>query len=118
MPDGKGSPKAPFVYPPISEVEWVTGDKERLIKLTLHGLMGPMEVKGRKYDGAVPMTPIGSMLKDHELAAVLTYVRASFGNQASGVTAREVKEVRDATKHRIGRLYSPDELLKEHPLEN
>lgn len=115
--DGKGSPEAPYIYPPLNGVEWVTGDKERLIKLTLHGLMGPMEVKGRKYDGAVPMTPIGLMIKDHELAAVLTYVRNSFGNKASGVTQAEVNAVREATKDRVGRLYSPEELLKEHPMK-
>ncbi|NNM30924.1 MAG: c-type cytochrome, partial [Akkermansiaceae bacterium] len=115
--NGKGSPNAPFIYPPLNGVRWVTGNKERLIKLTLHGLMGPMEVKGRKYDGAVPMTPIGAMLKDHELAAVLTYVRNSFGNKASGITAAEVKRVRQATKDRVGRLYSPAELLREHPMK-
>ena len=49
--------------------------------------MGPLEINGKKYDGQVPMTPFGGMLKDDELAAVLTFVRNSFGNQADPITA-------------------------------
>ena len=60
--------------------------------------MGPIEVKGVKYPGLVPMTPFGGMLKDDEVAAVMTYVRNSFGNKASPVKPEEVKKVRDAHK--------------------
>jgi mono/diheme cytochrome c family protein len=63
------------------------------------------------------MTPFEGMLKDDEVAAVLTYVRNSFGNNASPVKPEEVKQVRDAIRSKKG-FYSPDELLKEHPLEN
>jgi len=111
--DGKGLDPA---FPPLKESEWVTGDAARLIKLTLHGLMGPLEVNGKKYDGQVPMTPFGGMLKDDEIAAVLTYVRNSFGNKADPVTIDQVKTVRDATKDRQ-MFYQTEELLKEHPLE-
>ena len=47
-------------------------DEERLIKLTLKGLIGPITVKGVKYPGQVPMTPFEYLLKDEEIAAVLT----------------------------------------------
>jgi mono/diheme cytochrome c family protein len=94
---------------------WVTHSEERLIKLTLNGLMGPLEVNGVKYPGLVPMTPFGGMLSDTEISAVLTYARNSFGNQAPAVSAEKVKAVRDATKGKVG-FYSPEELLKDHPL--
>lgn len=59
-----------------------SSDLERTIKLTMHGLMGSFELKGKKYDGLVLITPFGSLLKDDELAAVLSYVRNDFGNKA------------------------------------
>ncbi len=97
-PNGKGLDPA---FPSIEKSPWVTDDKERLIKLTLYGLMGPLEINGKKYDGQVPMTPFGGMLKDDEVAAVLTFVRNSFGNQAEPVQPAEVKKVRDANPGRM-----------------
>ena len=96
--------------------QWVLGNEERLIKIALNGIMGPMEINGNKYGGQVPMTPFGGMLKDQEIAAVLTYVRNAFGNKASTISPDEVKRVRDAIKDKKG-FYSPDELLKQHPME-
>ncbi|NQX01311.1 c-type cytochrome, partial [bacterium] len=113
QPDGKGLDPA---FPPLAASNWVTGDPERLIKLTLHGLMGPFDLNGKKYNGLVPMTPFGGMLKDDEVAAVLTYVRNSFGNQAPAVQPAEVATVRAATKGRQG-FYLTEDLLKEHPLK-
>ena len=59
--------------------------------LTLHGLMGPIEVKGKKYPGLVPMTPFKG-LSDEDIAAGLTYVRGSFGNQAGASTPDKVAD--------------------------
>lgn len=113
--NGKGLEASGF--PPLTPNEWVAGDEERLIKLVLKGLHGPLELNGVKYPGQVPMMPYGRMLKDEEIAAVLTYVRNSFGNKSSAISIEKVKEVRDATKHKDG-FYTVQELLKEHPLSN
>lgn len=109
--DGQGLPAAQF--PPISGTPWVNGSEERLIMLTLHGLMGPIEVKGKKYPGLVPMTPFKG-LSDEDIAAVLTYVRASFGNQAPAITPEKVAEVREKTKTRRS-FYRAEELLRLFP---
>ncbi|RDV13500.1 dehydrogenase [Pontibacter diazotrophicus] len=114
QPDGAGLTAAGF--PPLAKTNWVNGNDERLIKLVLKGLQGPITVLGKEYPGQVPMTPFGGMLQDEEVAAVLTYVRNSFGNKASAISPERVKEVREATKGKTG-FYSPDELLKQHPLE-
>ncbi len=114
QPDGKGLGASQF--PPLAGVPWVTGDEERLVKLTLNGLMGPIEVLGKKYPGQVPMTPFGGMLNDEEMAAVLTYVRNSFGNKAAPITSKTVKKVREETKSIEG-FYSAEELLKVHPMK-
>ncbi|MGB2759567.1 MAG: PVC-type heme-binding CxxCH protein [Maribacter stanieri] len=103
-------------YPTLVGQEWVLGDEERLIKLALHGLYGPMNIMGNHYDGQVPMMAFKGLLKDDEIAAVLTYVRNSFGNKASVIDPNKVKEVRAATKDRNS-FYTPDELLKEHPMK-
>jgi mono/diheme cytochrome c family protein len=110
--DGNGLTAAGF--PPLSKTKWVNQDPERLIKITLNGLHGPIEVKGKKYPGQVPMTPFGGMLKDYDIAAVLTYVKNSFGNKSGVITPDQVKKVRAATKDKVG-FYSPEELLKMHP---
>jgi mono/diheme cytochrome c family protein len=107
------------IYPPLANSVWVTGSEERLTKLVLHGLWGPIEVNGKTYDpakGIPPMTQFAALLKDEEIAAVLTYVRNSWGNQAAPVKAETVKKVREATKDR-SIFWSPEELLKDHPLE-
>jgi mono/diheme cytochrome c family protein len=62
------------------------------------------------------MTAFGAILNDKELAAVLTYVRNSWGNKAAPVSAATVKKVREATKDR-SIFWKPEDLLKEHPLE-
>jgi mono/diheme cytochrome c family protein/glucose/arabinose dehydrogenase len=109
--DGKGLTAA--FFPPLAGSEWVTGSEDRLIKISLHGLQGPITVKGKKFPGAVPMMPF-KHLSDKDLAAVLTYVRNSFGNKASVITPAKVSQVRAATKKKQG-FYSSPELLKTHP---
>ena len=115
QPNGKGLDASGF--PPLNASKWVTGSEDRLIKLTLNGLLGPIEVNGKKYPGQVPMTPFGMMLNDQEIADVLTYVRNSFTNEANPISAAKVKEIRESIKDKKG-FYSPEDLLKEHPLEN
>jgi mono/diheme cytochrome c family protein len=114
QPDGRGLSAS--LFPPIVGTPWVLGSEERLIKLVLKGLLGPIEVLGREYPGQVPMTPYEGMLNDNEIAAVLTYVRNSFGNQAPAIRPDKVKEVRASVADRKG-FYSPADLLKEHPME-
>ena len=107
------------VYPPLAGSPWATGDEERLIKLTLHGLWGPLEVNGKVYDpakGVPPMTAFEAMLNDEEVAAVLTYVRNSWGNKADPVKPETVKKVRAATKDR-SIFWKPEELLRDHPMK-
>lgn len=112
--DGKGL-VASF-YPPIVGTDWAIGNEERLIKLTLKGMYGPIEIDGRKYLGHVPMTPFEGLLNDEEIAAVLTYTRNSFGNKASVISPEKVKAIRAAIEDKKG-FYTAEELLKEYPEE-
>jgi mono/diheme cytochrome c family protein len=86
------------VYPPLAESEWVTGDEDRLIRVVLHGLTGEIEVAGETVSGAMPAW--GAALDDAQIAAVLTYVRSSWGNGAPPVSAATVARTRLATAKR------------------
>ena len=61
------------------------------------------------------MTPFGGLLNNQEVADVLTYVRNSFGNKGTAISAEHVQKVREAVKNKKS-FYSAEELLKEHPL--
>lgn len=114
--DGKGDGQ---FYPPLTPNPWVGGDADRLIKLTLKGIWGPMEIDGKTYSpeqGVPPMTPFEGLLNDEEIAAVLTYLRNSFGNKSAPITPDHVAKTREATKEKIG-FYMVEELLQQHPLE-
>ena len=111
QPNGKGLDPA---FPSLEKSPWVTGDATRLIKVAMYGLMGPLELNGKKYDGQVPMTGFGGLLNDTEMAAVLTFVRNSFGNEAAPVSAAEVSKVRAANPGRVN-FCTVEELLKDHP---
>jgi mono/diheme cytochrome c family protein len=90
MANGKGVPN---LNPPLANTDWVTGDKERLIGVVLNGLSDPIEINGETFQNAMASH---SFLSDEQIAGVLTYIRGSFGNDASAVTAEEVAAVRPA----------------------
>ena len=85
-------------YPPLNGSEWVTGDEQKLIRIVMHGLAGPVDVAGQTFDGAMPAW--GGVLKDPEIAAVASYVRSAWGNKAAPITAATVTAIRTATTAR------------------
>ena len=106
-------------YPTLVGSPWVLGSDERLTKTVLHGLWGKMTVAGKTFDparGTPPMTAFRSLLNDAEVAAVLTFVRNTWGNKADPVSAATVKMVRQQTIEQTT-FWKPDELLAMHPLE-
>ena len=92
QPDGEGVPR---LNPPLIQTSYVTGDKKKLIQWVLKGSTENIPIDGKKYSNNMAAQ---SYLKDQEIADVLTYIRNSFGNKASAVTAAEVKAVRAVTK--------------------
>ena len=96
------------VFPPLAGAEWVLGSEKVLISILLHGVQGELEVKGNKYNGAMPAF---GALADAELAAVLSYIRSDWGNQAAPVTAAAVAAQREATKDQTA-VYAGGAALK------
>lgn len=102
-------------FPPLAGSDWVLGEKERLIKISIHGLMGEIEVNGVKYNNvmAPPGIPPGS-LTDQQIANVLTYIRNEWGNSASAVSPEEVATIRSSVKDRAPmQMWTVAELQKE-----
>ena len=79
--------------PPLAGSEWVNGPAENLIRIQLRGLQGPIVVKGQTYNIPAGMAPLAYQTDD-QIAAVLTYVRNSFGNSAPAVTPAQVAALR------------------------
>lgn len=106
--DGKGMPG---VYPPLAGSEFVTTENVGVpIRIAIHGVQGPIEVKGAQFNSLMPAYGLGIVMSDSDVAAVLTYVRSSWGNNASAVSAHDVHEVREETKGHAGAMTA--ELLK------
>ena len=95
--NGAGLPGA---FPPLAGSEWVAGVPSRAIAILLHGVQGEITVAGTTYNSAMMPYGTGVPMSDDEVAAVLTYVRSSFGNRESAVTTAEVAKIRTATAGR------------------
>ena len=79
-------------FPPLADSEYVTGDVRRLAAILINGINGEMEVKGLIYNAQMPAWK--DTYNDEEIAAVLTYIRNSFGNKAGPVSTQQVEAVR------------------------
>ncbi|HZI31478.1 MAG TPA: cytochrome c [Candidatus Binatia bacterium] len=89
-PDGMGKPGQ---APPLAGSEWVNcAGFHRLAHIPLMGVNGPLKVEGK--DWSLSMAAMGAALSDDDLAAVLTYIRSSWGNKASPVTGDDIKKIR------------------------
>lgn len=97
--NGQGTPG---VFPPLDGSEYVTGNMAAPIRILLHGIQGPITVKGAEYNSMMPAYGISIAMSDEEAAAVLTYIRTSWGNTASVVTAADIAKEREATKGQTG----------------
>jgi mono/diheme cytochrome c family protein len=108
-PDGTGAPMAAApegtkLAPPLGGSARVTGHRDYMIKVLLHGLTGPMA--GTEYPGGV-MVPMGTNT-DQWIADIANYVRNSFGNSGMFVTTDQVALVRKSTAARKGMWTLPE----------
>ncbi|MEO0454765.1 MAG: cytochrome c, partial [Verrucomicrobiota bacterium] len=97
------------VYPPLSGSEWVLDTTIRPTLIVLNGLQGPIQVKGNTYNQV--MAQWGSALSDKEIAAVVSYIRNEWGNQATTIDADYVANIRDSYSSKSG-AWSAEELLE------
>lgn len=110
MPTGLGQPGT---FPPLVKSDWVTGSEERLVRIVLHGLKGPITVNGTTYNAAAMPAfrkGTGYNWSDQKIAAVLTYIRQEWGNAAGPISTEKVTEIHNQAKDRPE--WTAEELLK------
>ena len=86
LPTGEG---VAGTFPPLAKSDYLA-NKEAAIKQVIKGSSGDIVVNGKTFNNVMPPQP----LSDAEVAAVLTYVYSSFGNNACTITPDEIKQVR------------------------
>lgn len=75
--------------PALAGSSWVNGSPEAVVRIVLNG----------KVD-QLAMPPLGGALDDETIAAILTYVRKSWGNDAAPISADTVQSIRGLVSHR------------------
>jgi mono/diheme cytochrome c family protein len=83
--------------PPLVDSEWMAGPDQRLIRIILHGMRGPIKVKGETFELDMPALGV---LDDEQIAAILTYTRREWGHTFAPVEPATVKAFREATATR------------------
>ncbi len=86
----------PGMTPPLQKSPYVQGPAVKLISIVLNGLNDGVEIEGETYTN--PMPPFNTVLKDQEIADVLTYLRSHFGNKAAPITVTQVTKIRQGIK--------------------
>ena len=77
--------------PPLRNSRYVLGPEERLAKILLHGLRGPITFDNRTWDGEMPSLAAS----DDEIASVLTYLRRAWHHTADPIEPAFVRSVRE-----------------------
>ncbi len=103
--DGRGQEG---LGPSLVRSPWVLGSPERLVALVLQGIEGPIEVHGEIWDDLMPGFAADPRLPDAAIAALLTYVRRSWGNTADPVPPELVTSVRQRTGDRVAPWTAPE----------
>ncbi len=95
QPHGRGQDG---LAPPLLNSDWVLGNPERMTRIVLHGLQGPIEIQGKKWELAMPGLAV---FDDEQLASVLTYVRREWGHTASPISPKSVAAIRAKYEGRV-----------------
>lgn len=93
--------------PPLVDSEWVLGSEARLTRIVLHGLTGPLRVKGASWHLDMPSM---GMFDDEQIAGILTYIRREWEHDGAPVQPETVKKIRAETAKRQ-EAWSQTELL-------
>ena len=89
------------------------GDEKRLALILLHGIEGPINVNGKRYDAPdiLPVMPSHSTMPDASITSILTYIRNEWGNHAGPASGRTVGSTRHTSQGRVV-PWTADELNK------
>jgi len=97
------------VAPPLAGSEWINAPGgERLVRIVLNGLSGPVQVQGKTWNLAMP--PLRENLDDEQIATVLNYIRSQWGGEDAVSIKPDVAAT--ARLHAHPQTQTADELLR------
>jgi mono/diheme cytochrome c family protein len=82
----------PNVFPPLTKSPYVNGSAERFASIILKGNTGPFTIEGKAYNVLMPGQE--AALTDDKIAAIMTFVRSTFGNTPAPVGPEVVAAAR------------------------
>ena len=97
----------PSVFPPLNGSEWVEEPHQVAQAILTHGLKGAIKVKGVTYTSQMTAWP---QLDDKGKAAVLTYIRNAWDNDAGEVSVKMVKDANLLVGKNQGKVWTVEDL--------
>ena len=94
QPNGQG---LEGIAPPLAGTRWPSESEDRLARIVLHGLRGPITVAGTEYNLEMPAM---GFFDDQDIAAILTYIRSAWGNPSRPVTREAIGKIRVLNRKR------------------
>lgn len=80
----------PGAFPPLAKSDFLNADPVRAIRVVIGGKQGKLTVNGQDFDGVMPAWD----LNDNNIANVLSYIYANWGNSGHDVTPADVAAAR------------------------
>ena len=105
--DGKGIAS---LAPPLADSPWVTGSSERLARIMLQGLQGPIEVAGTTWNGVMPGHQLQKEFDDEVASGLMTFLHRSWGHSGRAIDPEFIAGVRLETADRDA-LWTVPELM-------
>jgi mono/diheme cytochrome c family protein len=97
------------VAPPLAGSEWVKAPSgERLVRIVLNGLNGPIQVQGKTWNLAMP--PLRENLDDEQIATVLNFIRSQWAGEGAAPIKPELSAASRQQAH--PQPQTSDELLR------
>ncbi len=97
------------IAPPLVDSEWVLGPEDRVTRILLCGLRGPLKVGKKTLDLEMPSM---RAFDDEQVASILTYIRREWGHEANPVEPGIVTRLRKETAERGDTQWTAEELLQ------
>jgi mono/diheme cytochrome c family protein len=97
------------VAPPLVDSEWLLGKDDRVVRIVLNGIHGPIKVGRKTMD--LEMPGLGA-LTDEQIASVLTYLRREWGHEGSPIETKAITTIRKQNTSHGEVQWTADELMK------
>ena len=104
QPNGQG---LEGIAPPLAGTRWPNESEDRLARIVLHGLRGPITVAGTEYNLEMPAM---GFFDDQDIAAILTYIRDTWGKPSQPTTPKTISLIRAQNQDRAD-SWTIEELL-------